>query len=87
MNPSLVRRGSSLFGITVLLLVGVAGCGKQEAAPVVRPPPVPVFEPQAVEVKLGESGDSVTLMTTRGRRLHAGRQSRREWCRGQGRER
>ena len=65
MNRSLVRRGSSLLGIIILLLAGLAGCGKQEAVPVVRPPAAPVFEPQAVEVKLGESGDSGTLMTTR----------------------
>ena len=64
MNRSPVRRGSSQLAIAVLLLADLAGCGKQEAAPVVRPPAVPVFEPQAVEVKLGKSGDSVTLRTT-----------------------
>ena len=64
MNRSPVRGGSSQLAIAVLLLADLAGCGKQEAAPVVRPPAVPVFEPQAVEVKLGKSGDSVTLRTT-----------------------
>ena len=64
MNRSPVRRGSSQLAIAVSLLADLAGCGKQEAAPVVRPPAVPVFEPQAVEVKLGKSGGSVTLRTT-----------------------
>ena len=61
MNRSFVMRGSSLLGITDLLLAGLAGCGKHEAAPVVRPP---AFEPESIEIKLGERGDSITLMTT-----------------------
>ena len=68
MNRIFVKQGLSLFGITLLLLAGLAGCGGDEAAPVARPPAPPpappAFTPEAVEVTLGESGDSATLMTT-----------------------
>ena len=68
MNRIFVKQGLSLFGITLLLLAGLAGCGGDEAAPVARPPAPPpappAFTPEAVEVALGESGDSATLMTT-----------------------
>ena len=68
MNRIFVKQGLSLFGITLLLLAGLAGCGGDEAAPVARPPAPPpappAFTPEAVEVALGESGDNATLMTT-----------------------
>ncbi len=48
-------------------MAGLAACGGDE--PQVRAPVTPVtppFQPQPVEVKLGESGEKVTLMTTEG---------------------
>ncbi len=52
----------------VLLTFGLAACGGDEPAPVVQPPAPPPapppFQPQPVEVALGESGENVTLMTT-----------------------
>ena len=54
----------------MLLALGLAGCGGDEAAAVVpppAPPPAPPpFVPQAVEVALGSSGDTLTLMTAQG---------------------
>jgi hypothetical protein len=67
MNRIFVKQGLSLLGIMALLLAGLAGCGGDEPAPVARPPappPAPAFQPEAVEVALGESGDMITLMTT-----------------------
>ncbi len=62
------RRGWSLLAAALVLLVGLAGCGGDEPAPVAAPPAPPPapppFQPQAVEVALGESGASLTLMTT-----------------------
>ena len=53
----------------VLLAFGLAGCGS-EPAPVVQPPAPPPapppFQPQPVEVALGEHGGTVTLMTAEG---------------------
>ncbi|MDE0126854.1 MAG: hypothetical protein OXN97_19990 [Bryobacterales bacterium] len=56
------------FGLMALLLaLTTVACGGDEPAPVVQPPAPPPapppFQPQAVEVALGESGN-VTLMTT-----------------------
>ena len=68
MNRIFVKQGLSLLGIMALLLAGLAGCGGDEPAPVARPPAPapapPAFQPEAVEVALGESGDMITLMTT-----------------------
>ena len=54
----------------LLLTLGLAACGGNEPTPVVRPPAPPPapppFQPQAVEVALGESGENITLMTTEG---------------------
>ena len=54
----------------LLLALGLAACGGDEAAAVVpppAPPPAPPpFVPQAVEVALGSSGDTLTLMTAQG---------------------
>ena len=57
------------FGLlTLLLSLGLAACGGDEPAPVVQPPAPPPapppFQPQAVEVALGDHGGKVTLMTT-----------------------
>ena len=52
----------------MLLTFGLAGCGGDEPAAVVTPPAPPPapppFVPQAVEVALGTSGQTLTLMTT-----------------------
>ena len=61
------NRVSWSFGLMALLLtLGMAACGGNEPAPVVQPPAPPPapppFQPQAVEVALGESGN-ITLMT------------------------
>ena len=51
-----------------MLTLGLAGCGGNEPAPVVAPPAPPPapppFQPQAVEVALGDNGGAITLMTT-----------------------
>lgn len=57
------------YGLMALLLtLGMAACGGDEPAPVVQPPAPPPapppFQPQPVEVVLGEFGGKVTLMTT-----------------------
>ena len=60
--------GVTLF-LAGLLTVGMAGCGGDEPAQTVRQPaptPPPAFQPQPVEITLGTSGDTVTLMTTEG---------------------
>ncbi len=48
----------------------MAGCGGDEPAPIARPvtppPAPPAFQPQPVEITLGTSGETVTLMTTEG---------------------
>ncbi len=53
--------------MALLLTLGMAACGGAEPAPVVQPPAPPPapppFQPQAVEVALGESGN-ITFMTT-----------------------
>ena len=60
-----VRWGYGLLAL--LLTLSTVACGGDEPAPVVQPPAPPPapppFQPQAVEVALGESGN-VTLMTT-----------------------
>ena len=51
----------------VILLAGFCGCGSEgeTRSRVPAPPPAPPpFQPQAVEVGLGASGQSITLMTT-----------------------
>ena len=59
--------GVTLF-LAGLLTVGMAGCGGDEPTPIARPvtPAPPPFQPQPVEITLGTSGDTVTLMTTEG---------------------
>ena len=58
------------FGLMALLVLtlGMAACGGSEPAPVVQPPAPPPapppFQPQPVEVALGEAGENITLMTT-----------------------
>lgn len=53
------------LGVVALVVLCLAGCSEspppRAPAPPPRPPP---FQPQAVEVKLGEHGGEVTLMTT-----------------------
>ena len=52
----------------VALAFGLAGCGGDEPAPVAAPPAPPPapppFQPQPVEVALGDNGGTATLMTT-----------------------
>ena len=55
-NP---MRTPGLLGALVILAFGLAGGGVADAQ---EPPPA--FEPVAVEVKLGDNGGTVTLMTT-----------------------
>ena len=68
MNSNRVKWGAGLIALVVLTF-GLAGCGS-EPAPVVRPPAPPPapppFQPQPVEVSLGEHGGTVTLMTAEG---------------------
>ncbi len=68
MQSTQFGRGLALLAAALVLLVGLAGCGGDEPAPVAAPPAPPPapppFQPQAVEVALGESGGSLTLMTT-----------------------
>ena len=69
MNSNAFLRALGLAGLCALLALGLAACGGDEPAPVVQPPPPPApppFQPQPVEVALGASGDSVTLMTKEG---------------------
>ncbi len=58
----------ALFATLAVLALGLAGCGGDEpataATPPAPPPAPPPFQPEAVEVALGESGGTVTLMTT-----------------------
>ena len=61
MNRSSVKGGLSLLGVTVLLPAALAGYGKAEAARSATPLS---FEPEAVEVSLGDTDETVTLMTT-----------------------
>ncbi len=54
--------------LIAILTIGLAGCGGDEPArtvsqPAPQPAPPP-FQPQPIEVTLGASGDTVTLMTT-----------------------
>ena len=56
--------------LTGLLMIGMAGCGTEEAAvavapaPAPAPPPPPAPVPVTVEVALGELGGSITLTQT-----------------------
>ena len=53
--------------VVLVLLAALCGCGSGAPEPVVRPPAPPAppaFQPQAVDVSLGSSGATVTLMTT-----------------------
>ena len=67
MNRNPMRIFALLATLAVLAL-GLAGCGGDEpataTAPPAPPPAPPPFQPQPVEVALGESGGNVTLMTT-----------------------
>ena len=61
-----ISGGLGLLALVVLTL-GLAGCGSDEPAAVTPPAPPPApppFQPQPVEVALGELGGTVTLMTT-----------------------
>ena len=64
-NP---RHSLWLLCALVALAFGLAGCGGDEPAPVAAPPAPPPapppFQPQPVEVALGENGGTATLMTT-----------------------
>lgn len=58
-----------MLALCALVALGWAGCGGDEPAPVATPPapapaPPPAFQPEAVEVALGDSGGTLTLMTT-----------------------
>ena len=68
MNCNRVNWGAGLIALVVLTF-GLAGCGS-EPAPVVQPPAPPPapppFQPQPVEIALGEHGGTVTLMTAEG---------------------
>ena len=50
------------LGIAALALVSLAGCGGGGSAP--TPPAPPRFQPQTIQITLGSSGETVTLMTT-----------------------
>ena len=68
MNRNRIARAGSLGSLALLVLtLGLAGCGSDEPAAVTPPAPPPApppFQPQPVEVALGELGGTVTLMTT-----------------------
>ena len=67
MNCNPMRIFGLLAALAVLSL-GLAGCGGDEPAAATTPPaPAPApppFQPEAVEVALGENGGTATLMTT-----------------------
>ena len=67
MNNNAFLRALGLAGLCALLALGLAACGGDEPAPVVQPPAPPPapppFQPQPVEVALGGSSDTITLMT------------------------
>ena len=66
MNRHQARRNGCAT-VLLALLVGLCGCGTESPTRIVRPPaPPPPFVPQAVDVALGSSGSTVTLMTTPG---------------------
>ena len=48
----------------MLLAHGMAGCGGSEPTATAPPPADPPFQPEAIEVALGTSGETLTLMTT-----------------------
>ena len=64
MNRNAFLRALGRAGVCALLALGLAACGGGEPAPVVQPPAPPPFQPQPVEVALGSSSDTITLMTT-----------------------
>ena len=55
--------GPWFVGIAALAIVGLAGCGGGESAQPTPPAPPP-FQPQTIQITLGSSGETVTLMTT-----------------------
>ena len=68
MNSNRVKRMTGLLLMSALLAFGLAACGGDEPVavtpPPAPPPAPPPFQPEAVEVALGASGQSITLMTT-----------------------
>ncbi len=68
MQRNVKKLSGGVFLLVALLAVGLAGCGGDEPTPIARPvtPAPPPFQPQPVEITLGTSGDTVTLMTTEG---------------------
>ena len=62
MNRKEVRQ--AVLGLTLAVLAsGLGACG-EDAAPLAPPPAPPPFEPRALEVALGASGSTITLMVT-----------------------
>ncbi len=64
MAHSLPQHPTLSVGAVALAVVALLGCGDSSPAP--PPSAPPPFQPQAVEVKLGESDQTVTLMTAQG---------------------
>ncbi len=67
MNRSAIKfEGGGIFLLLAFLMAGLAACGGDEPTAIRQPPaPVtPAFQAQPVEVELGGSGETVTLMTT-----------------------
>ena len=64
MNRNRVKLTVGLHFTSVLLAFVLVACGGDEPFAVVPPPAPPPFQPQAVEVALGASGQSITLITT-----------------------
>ncbi len=66
MNPNHNVSTFLWMGVGAFLVVALAACGGESSSPPPSPPPPPPFQPQAREVKLGEHGGTLTLMTAQG---------------------